>query len=306
VRLLLVDGHYYLYRSFYAIRDLHNSRGEPTNAIYGFAKALRKMVADVGAEFGAVVWDCGLPERRTTLQPAYKQQRKDMPDELRPQEKLLMELCPALGLPSLCLPNTEADDLIASYALAAVKAGWEVIIATNDKDILQLVGEGIWIYSTNKADLATPKDGFALLGADVVRAKWGVDPAQIRDVLALTGDVSDNIPGVPGIGGKTAAALIREHGSAPQLLEGLDAIGSEKLRAKLGAARPIIEQNLSMVSLDIDLSLPEPLEALRIKPDYDKLLAALRDCEFKSLLAEVEREAVAARAKPLQEQGELF
>lgn len=301
MRVLLVDGHYYLYRSFFAIRGLTNSKGEPTNAIYGFAKALRKMIADVKPDKAAVIWDCGLPARRTELQPAYKQNRPSMPDEMKVQEKWLQTRVGLFGPSSLCTPNTEADDLIASYARAAVAAGWEVVIATNDKDILQMASDKIVIYSTAKADAGTA--GFALLGPAEVEVKWGVAPAQIADVLSLTGDASDNIPGVGGVGEKTAAKLIREHGSVEALLAALPQLQPEKLRLKLEAGRAAIEANRQMVALDDDLPLPQPLEALGLAPQYDELIAALRECEFKGLLKEVETEAGRATTP---EQGTLL
>ena len=121
MRLLLVDGHYYLYRSYFAIRGLKNSRGEPTNAIYGFVKALRKMLLDLKPDLAAVIWDAGLPERRTTLQPAYKQHRDEMPNDLDLQQEPLRQVIPHLGVKNILLPNTEADDLIASYVVAAQK-----------------------------------------------------------------------------------------------------------------------------------------------------------------------------------------
>jgi DNA polymerase-1 len=301
MKLLLVDGHYYLYRSFYAIRGLTNSRGEPTNAIFGFAKALRRMLADVRPDRAAVIWDDGVPERRTTLQPEYKQNRAPMPDDLRVQETWLMDKVSLFGVASLSQPNTEADDLIASYALAAAREGGEVVVATNDKDILQIVSPQIRIYSTAKADAGT--EGHALLGEPEVRVKWGVDPARIAEVLALTGDAVDNIPGVPGIGEKTAAALIREFGTVDALLARLDDVASAKTREKLAAARAQILANRQMVGLDEDLPLPAPLADLGIRPRYPELLAALRDCEFKSLTRDVEAEAAAA-ATP--QQGELL
>lgn len=304
MRLLLVDGHYYLYRSFFAIRGLKNSRGEPTNAIYGFLKALRKMLADVKPDRAAVIWDCGLPARRTELQPDYKQNRSEMPDELRPQEEWLQKNTPLLGVSCLEIQNTEADDLIAAYAVQARREGAEVVIATNDKDILQLVGEGISIYSTVKNDIQ--EGGFALLGTEAVRGKWGVDPARIADVLALTGDSSDNIPGVPGIGGKTAAALINEYGSLSAILENPDSLSNVKLREKLAAHRDLILANCEMVRLDDHLELPVPWKSLEIHPRYPELIAALRDCEFKSLLKEVEDEAGIPTPVIAGIQGELF
>jgi len=306
MKLLLVDGHYYLYRSFFAIRGLKNSRGEPTNAIYGFIKALRKMLADVKPDRAAVIWDCGLPARRTELQPAYKQNRTEMPDDLRPQEDWLQKNTPLLGVACLEIRNTEADDLIAAYAVQARREGAEVVIATNDKDILQLVGEGISIYSTVKNDIK--EGGFVLLGAEAVRGKWGVDPARIADVLALTGDSSDNIPGVPGIGGKTAAALVNAHGAIAQILANLDAIPNAKLREKITTHRDLIVANREMVRLDDHLALPAPWRSLEIHPRYPELATALRDCEFKSLLREIEAEAGLSPRSPAPTgvQGELF
>ncbi|MGC1479802.1 MAG: 5'-3' exonuclease H3TH domain-containing protein [Chthoniobacterales bacterium] len=302
-RLLLVDGHYFLYRSYFAIRGLTNSRGEATNAIFGFTKALRRMLMDLKPDRAAVVWDAGLPERRTALQPDYKQNRPPMPDDMRAQEEFLHDvMVPALGIECLSLPATEADDLIASYALAFPG---ETVIATNDKDILQLVSDRIRIYSTNKTDVTDKKVGFALLGLEEIEKKWGVEPRRIHDILALTGDTSDNIPGVEGIGQKTAGALINQFGSVEALLERTDEISSVRQREKVVAAADRIRQNREMVRLDLDLELPVAAEDLRIDPKWEKLVEAVRGCEFKSLLAEVEREK-AALAVGATDQGELF
>jgi DNA polymerase-1 len=302
MRLLLVDGHYYLYRSFYAIRGLKNSRGEPTNAIYGFIKAMRKMLLDLKPDRAAVIWDCGLPARRVELQPAYKQNRTSMPDDLRPQEDWLQEKISLLGLASLYLQDTEADDLIASYAAAACRDGAEVVIATNDKDILQTVVPQLHIYSTLKTDI---KEGsFALLGQSEVRGKWGVEPFQIADVLTLTGDASDNIPGVPGIGDKTAVALIIQHASIEKILENPEIIENVRLREKIVANRNLILANREMVRLDDDLALPMPWESMEIRPRYPELLAALKECDFRSLVKEIEAEA--NQAAPVAAQAELF
>ena len=301
MRLLLVDGHYYLYRSFFAIRGLKNSRGEPTNAIYGFIKALRKMLADVKPDKAAVIWDAGLPARRVELQPAYKQNRSSMPDDLRPQEDWLQKNICLLGTQSVELPNTEADDLIASYAHAARKDGADVVIATNDKDILQLVDANIHIYSTNKTDIK--EGGFALLGPAEVAEKWGVPAARIADVLALTGDSSDNIPGVPGIGGKTAVQLVTSHGSIQAMLEKPSLIENPRLCEKIIANRELIIANREMVRLDEDLPMPVSWKSLEISPRHTELIAALKDCDFKTLVSEIEAES--AKAIPAL-QGELF
>jgi 5'-3' exonuclease len=289
MRLLLIDGHYYLYRSFFAIRGLSNSRGEPTNAIYGFLKAMRKMVTDVKPDLGAVVWDQGLPDRRTSLQSAYKQHRPEMPSELRSQESWLLHNLPLTGFSSLSAPATEADDLIASYTCKALLAGHNVVIATNDKDILQLTSERVLIYSTAKADAG--HDAFALLGPCEIKEKWGVEPSQIAEILALTGDSTDNIPGVPGVGAKTAAQLIQAFGTVENLLQQLATVQPEKLRERLTSAKELIQANRRMIALDEELPLPKPLEDLRIVPNYDRLIPALQECEFKTLVKEVEAES---------------
>jgi 5'-3' exonuclease len=297
MKLLLIDGHYYVYRSFFAIPNLSNSRGEPTNAIFGFTKTLRLMIKHLQPDLGAVVWDEGLPQRRVELQPAYKETRKAMPTPMVPQLEFIQEtLTRLLGFRSISLPDTEADDLMGCYAIAACKRpGMEVVLATNDKDLYQLVGPCVKVYTTAKVDLASPKDAFALLGEDQVTAKWDVPPKLIGDVLALTGDSVDNIPGV-GLGRKTAAALIREHGSLEALLANIDKVKNQRSREKLVNARDQILQNRKMVDLDCHLELPVAIDDLRIEPDHSKLIAALEKCEFKSLLQEVRDEAGRAGA----------
>jgi 5'-3' exonuclease len=291
MKLLLIDGHYYVYRSFFAIPNLSNSKGEPTNAIFGFTKTLRLMFKHLQPDLGAVFWDEGMPERRVKLQPAYKETRKEMPKPMVPQLDFIQKLTPLLGFQSISLPNTEADDLMGCYAIAACKRpGMEVVLATNDKDLYQLVGPCVKVYTTAKVDLASPKDAFALLGEDQVVAKWEVPPSLIGDVLALAGDSVDNIPGV-GLGRKTAAALIREFGGLELLLANIDRVKSARTREKLINSRDQILENRKMVDLDCDLELPVPIDELRIEPDYPNLVRALEQCEFKSLLQEVRDEA---------------
>ena len=306
MKLLLIDGHYYVYRSFFAIRDLSNSRGEPTNAIYGFVKTVRRMVKDLSPDLGAIIWDAGIPKRRSDLQPAYKETRSEMPDLMRPQLTFIQNLAPMLGLASLWLPDTEADDLMASYATAARDRGDEVVLATNDKDLFQLVGDRVKVYSTNKADVADPANAFALLGAEKVRAKWDVAPEQIGDVLALVGDSADNIPGVPGLGPKGAAKLLADHGSLDAILANPDIVKNDRIREKLNASREQIIQNREMVRLDLDLALPARLDSLTIRPRYTELIAELEKCEFKSLLAEVKADASKQNPVATASQGDLF
>jgi len=304
VKLLLIDGHYYVYRSFFAIPNLSNSRGEPTNAIFGFTKTLRLMIKHLQPELGAVFWDEGMPERRVKLQPAYKETRKEMPLPMVPQLDFIQKLTPLLGFKNISLPNTEADDLMGCYAMAACKRkGMEVVLATNDKDLYQLIGPCVKVYTTAKADLASPKDGFALLGEEQATAKWDVPPKLIGDVLAISGDSVDNIPGA-GIGRKTAAGLVRESGGLEKLLANIDKVKSNRTREKLTGAREQILQNRKMVELDCHMELPIPIDDLRIQPEYPALIAQLEKCEFKSLLQEVKTEAARAGGS-IQEEMKL-
>ena len=294
MKLLLIDGHYYVYRSFFALPALNNSRGQPTNAILGFTKTVRRMLKDLQPEMGAVFWDEGLPQKRVELQPAYKETRKEMPLPMVPQLHFIRsELATLMGFKNISLPNTEADDLMGCYAIAAARAGHEVILATNDKDLFQLVNEKVKVYTTAKADLASPKDTYALLGEQEVIAKWDVPPTLIGDVLAIAGDSIDNIPGA-GIGRKAAAALLKEHGGLEALLNNIDKVKSVRSREKLAAACEQIRQNRKMVELECDTPLPIPLDELRLRPDYAALIRACEEWELKSVLKEVQEEVAKA------------
>jgi DNA polymerase I len=214
-----------------------------------------------------------------------------MPKPMVPQLDFIQKLTPLLGFQNISLPNTEADDLMGCYAIAASKRPqMEVVLATNDKDLYQLVGPCVKVYTTAKADLASPKDAFALLSEDQVTAKWEVQPNLIGDVLALAGDSVDNIPGV-GFGRKTAAALIREFGGLDSLLANIDKVKSARTREKLMNSREQVLENRKMVDLDCHLDLPVPIDDLRIQPDYPNLIRMLEQCEFKSLLQEIRDEA---------------
>ncbi len=277
--------------------------GAPVGAVLGFLKALRRMQRHLQPDRAAVVWDVGLPARRTALQPAYKAQRAEMPEDLDAQLPLLRELITLIGFCSVSLPDTEADDLMASYAHAAVEKGWEVVLATVDKDLFQILAPNVRIYSTHKNDLATPKDTHALLDAEAVRRKWGIAPGQLRDYLSIVGDASDNIPGVQGIGPKGAAALLNACGSLEAVFADPNRVESVKTREKLLSARAQLEQNQEMVRLDLNLTLPVSVEALHIAPDYGPLLKALQEAGLRSLHEEMSQEA---GKTDLPSQAELF
>ncbi len=292
MRLLLVDGHYYLYRSFFAIRGLKNSHGEPTNAIYGFVKALRKMIMDLKPDLALVVWDAGLPEHRTKLQPAYKEHREEMPLELQAQQEPLQRLISVLGVKNISSPQTEADDLIGSYVVKAQAEGIESIIATNDKDIMQLVSPHVKIYSVAKADIThdgSPPLTHALLGVAEVEKKWGVPPSQIVDLLALTGDTADNIPGIAGVGKKTAATWIQQFRSLDNLLASSHL--HPKIHAKIASSHSQLLQNREMIALQLNLPLPLELHSLEIQPDYPQFIKLLDYFEFRTLANDMREEA---------------
>src|SRR5262245_44289891 len=209
--LYLIDGSNNLYRAFHAIRELRNSRGLPTNATYGFVNMLRKLLKDFQPHALAVLFDTPDPTFRHAQFAGYKADRPPTPDQLLVQIPYVKRVLEALRIPTFEVPGWEADDLIGTLARRAKDAGLHAVIVATDKDLLQLVGEGISYYHP-------VRDAF-YDAADVERV-FGVRPEQVPDVLALWGDLSDNIPGVPGIGDKGAKDLIRRFGNLEALLAG--------------------------------------------------------------------------------------
>lgn len=259
-RLLIVDGHAYAYRAFHAIRELRSPSGQPTNAIYGFVKMLEKMRQAVEPTHVMVVWDGGLNADRLVALPEYKAQRPEMPQDLRPQLDDIGRFLAAAGIASYCHEGVEADDYIATLARKAAAAGWNVVIASSDKDFMQLVSSGIGLLNPND------KTG-TIWGSDQVLAKIGVVPEQVADWLALMGDAVDNIPGVPGVGPKTAAALLKRFGSIEAMLARLDEVKSEKLRQALRDSVAAVRRNQKLVQLpEVECDfLPEQLAVRSIE-----------------------------------------
>jgi DNA polymerase I len=284
-RLLIVDGHAYAYRAFHAIRDLRSPADQPTNAIYGFIKMLSKMRAALAPTHLIVVWDGGLSAERTASLPEYKAQRPEMPAELGPQIDEIIRYLEVAGLASFCRDGVEADDYIACLARRAAQAGIAVVVASADKDFMQLVSP--------KIGLLNPHDKTeAVWTAEQVRDKAGVEPAQIVDWLSLVGDSVDNIPGAPGVGPKTAAELLKQFGSVAALYRRLDEVKSEKLRAALQASAEIVRRNLELVRLKDDLPCDFSPGDLAEKPaDADRLRELFHCWGFKSMLAELESAA---------------
>ena len=296
-RLLLVDGHAYAYRAFHAIRSLHGPNGAPTNALYGFIKMRQKLLGLLRPTHQLVVWDGGLATERRADLPEYKAQRPPTPDDLTLQLPQLEEWLDALGCPQLCRDGTEADDWIGTYARQAAAAGWEVVIASSDKDFLQLVDDRIRIFNPND------KSEKLWTASDVV-AKTGVEPVQVVDWLALVGDSVDNIPGVPGVGPKTAADLLGRFGTVDALYARLPEIRSDSQRAALATAEPAVRRNQRMVRLRCDLADgPELGSLVAGEPDVETLRSMYRRWGFRSLLAEL---GTGDEAAPAAVQGDLF
>ena len=277
-RLLIIDGHAYAYRAFHAIRELRGPAGRPTNAIFGFVKMLEKMRAGLQPDFLMVVWDGGLSAERMAALPGYKAQRPEMPDELRPQFDEISSYLSAAGIAEFCGDGIEADDYIGCLAQMAAAAGTGVVVASSDKDFMQLVTERIGLLNPND------KTGM-IWGRAEVFAKAGVEPEQIVDWLALMGDAVDNIPGVPGVGPKTAAGLLAQFGSVEKMFARLDEVKSEKTRAALRSSEADVRRNLDLVRLQKVPCAFAP-EQLTVRPaDIEHLRGLYRRWGFNGMLA---------------------
>jgi len=281
-RLLIVDGHAYAYRAFHAIRALNAPDGSPTNAIYGFIKMLSKMQPLVQATHQCVVWDGGLSAERMAALPEYKIQRPPMPDDLDRQMPEIETYLEAANVPSFVNDGVEADDWIASQAGCAAADGVEVVIASADKDFLQLVSPRIGLLNPNDKSET-------IWRAEQVRAKTGVGPEQVVDWLSLIGDTVDNIAGVPGVGPKTATDLLQQFSSIDQMYARLGEVKSERIRANLHAAESAVRRNQKLIRLPTDLPCAFDLEKLAVRPgDPTKLAPLFERWGFKTMLAQLE------------------
>jgi len=276
-RLLLVDGMAGAYRFYFAIRDLSTRGGQPVNAVFGFVRMMRQLIRTWNPTHCAVVFDGGIPPARLALVPDYKATRKPMPDELRSQLPILTAYLDAAAITSVRLDACEADDVIATLASNASAAGGETLIATADKDMFQLVDDHVRIVS-----LAGEP---TLLDAAAVMAKTGVNPGQVPDWLALTGDSADNIRGVPGIGPKTAAKLLGEFHGMESLYNHLDRVENERIRQLLDQNRDIVERNLKMVRLDCSVEgVPDWTLMRRVEEPVKMLLDFYRRYELHTFV----------------------
>ncbi|MBI4124652.1 MAG: DNA polymerase I [Deltaproteobacteria bacterium] len=276
--LYLIDGSGYIFRAYYAIRPLSTSKGLPTNAIYGFTQMLLKLQKEAKPDYWAIVFDTKEPTFRDEMFADYKANRKEPPDDLVPQFAYFPKIVEALNIPMLAKPGFEADDLIATAAGQARDRGFEVTIISGDKDLMQLVGPNIRMWDTMKEKHYEPKD---------VAARFGVPPEQVTDVMGLAGDAVDNIPGVHGVGPKTAAQLIQEYGTLENVLK-----NTAKLKGKLKeniekfADQARLSKQLATLAHDVPFEFDE--KKLAHRPlNTEACHTLFRELEFARLLADL-------------------
>jgi DNA polymerase-1 len=276
-RLFLLDGYNNIYRAFYAIRNLSNSKGQPTNAVYGFHNMLRKLLREEQPDLMAVAWDVA-PTARSERFAEYKANRQPMPDDLRPQIAWIRRVLEGYRIPILQLESWEADDVLGTLARKASEAGYEVVLVSGDKDLMQLVGPGVSFYHSMREKL---------YDAELVAADFGVPPDRVVDVLALRGDSIDNIPGVPGIGDKGAVKLIQEFGTLENLLARTGE-APKRYRELLETHREqaLLSKELSTIRTDLPIDF-EPATMVRQPQDTETLRKVFAELEFFSLLAEL-------------------
>ncbi|MDD4980348.1 MAG: DNA polymerase I [Candidatus Omnitrophica bacterium] len=288
-RLFLIDATAFCYRAFYALRGLSTSFGQPTNAVYGFINILNKILKEKKPEFLAVCFDVSRDTFRLKKFAEYKIQRPPMPEGLSGQIPIIKEIISAYGIAIFEKEGFEADDIIATLAKRAKEKGIATTIVSSDKDILQLVDEGIAVFSPGKNE-DTIYDG------QRVFARFGVEPKRMTDVVALMGDDVDNIPGVAGIGEKTAVGLIKEFGSLEGLLNNIDKIKPPRLKAAVEGNIDKIKLNKELAVLDEEVALDFELEKLKVSaPNTKELFRLFKSLEFKILLKDLEA---------VQEEGE--
>jgi len=279
--LYLLDATAFCYRAFYAIKGLSTSSGEPTNAVYGFVNILNKILKEEKPEFIAACFDVSRDTFRSRKFAQYKINRPKMSDELSSQIPVIKEIISAYGIPIIEREGFEADDIIAYLALSNASLKLKVTIISSDKDILQLVGKNVRVLNPYK-------DGGIIYNEEKVFSLFGVKPEGIADILSLMGDSSDNIPGIPGIGEKNASELVREFGSAENIIKNLDKVKKEKIRQSIAENKERIILNKELVKLSPDIDLGVSLEDLRIKgPDIERLAGLFKRLEFNKFLSEL-------------------
>jgi len=277
--LLLIDGSGYIFRAYHALPPMTRPDGTPVNAVYGFTSMLTKLVEDSDADYLAVIFDTARKTFRSDIYPEYKAHRPPPPEDLVPQFSLIRDSVTAYGLPQAEMEGYEADDLIATYAKEAATKGLKVTIVSSDKDLMQLIDDNV--------SMQDPMKGTAI-SYEEVEKKFGVKPNKVIDVQALAGDSADNVPGVPGVGVKTAAQLIEEYGDLDTLLSRANEIKQPKRRENLIEYADQARISRDLVTLKSDVPVEQKYEDFVIKdPDPKKLIRFLEEQGFKSTLAKV-------------------
>ena len=280
-KFFLIDATAFCYRAFYAVSGLSTSAGQATNAVYGFINILNKILKEQKPDYLVCCFDLSRDTFRLKKFAQYKMQRPAMPDDLISQIPLIKEVVAAYGVPIFEKEGFEADDLIAVLARKAVERSLAVTIVSSDKDILQLVGKHISVFSPQK-------DSGVLYDPAKVKERFGVAPERVVDIIALMGDAADNIPGVPGIGDKTAQKLISEFGSIDKLLKNISEVRPEKIKEMILEHRQQIKLNKELISLDQELELDLDLKKAETgQPDCSRLASIFKKLEFKKLLGEL-------------------
>lgn len=286
--LYILDAVSFLFRSYFAIHGMTNGRGESTNALYGFIRSVQKIIKDFSPESIVAVFDGpNNKTMRTAIYKEYKSHREGMPDDLFPQLEWAHQFCEMAGIPYLSEEGIEADDVIGAIAKWGEKQGIDVFICSSDKDLCQLVSDKIFMLNTHKDNL--------LVDRKKVEELHGVKPEQIVDYLAIMGDKSDNIPGIPGFGPKTAASLLKEYGTLENLLNNLDGMTNKTRAEKIRAHREdaLISQKLAKLILDIPYPTEESFYHIK-KPNMEALSALYQDMNFNTLLKELGQENITA------------
>lgn len=293
-RLYLIDGYSNIFRAFYAIRNLSSSRGEPTNAVYGFVQMLRKLLREEAPELVGVALDVSSETVRSERYEDYKAHRKPMPEDLRPQIPWIRKVLEAYRIPILEMERYEADDVLGTLAKKAAAEGYDVVLVSADKDLMQLVGPHVSLMHTGRDKVYDPK---------LVEEDFGVPPEQVVEVLALMGDASDNVPGVPGVGAKGAQALVREYGTVEALLDRAAEVSRKSYRESLQENRDqaLLSKELVTIHTNLDIDF-DPEDLHHDPPDREALRDLFTELEFFSLAEELGRSAAAEEEIPEAEE----
>ncbi|MBR1825298.1 MAG: DNA polymerase I [Alphaproteobacteria bacterium] len=280
-KVCLIDGSGYIFRAFYALPTMTAPDGTPVNAVYGFITMFMRLLQKIPCDYCVVLFDAKRQNFRNEYLPEYKANRAEIPELLVPQFDLIHQAVEIMGLPYVIQEGYEADDLIATYARQAQERGLETVVVSADKDLMQLIKDGVEYYDGMKDKFYTPED---------VKEKFGVYPDKVVDVQALSGDKIDNIPGVPGIGPKTAAELVNEYGSLHRVLENADKIKQQKRRELLIANKEAAEISLKLVTLKTDVPVEHQLDEFKCKiPLIKQLFDFVDKYNFKSIRPKLEK-----------------